>query len=95
MGEKIIGMKIKKGFTLRTMMGQNIVLAEGNNADNYGKIISLNNSAAMLWEELKGRSFDVDDAADLLVSKYGIDRARATADAEYFINLMDEKGLLD
>lgn len=88
-------MKIKKGFTLRTVMGQNIVLAEGNNSDSFGKMITLNASAAMLWEALKGKSFDINDAAELLVSTYGIDRAQAHSDATYFIDLMSSKGLLD
>lgn len=88
-------MKIKKGFTLRTVMGQNIVLAEGNNADTFGKIITLNPSATMLWNELKGKSFEREDAADLLVATYGIDRGQALADATYFVDLMMAKGLLD
>lgn len=88
-------MKIKKDFTLRTMMGQNIVLAEGKNADSFGKLISLNESAAYLWTELKGRSFEADDAATLLVKKYGIDDNTALEDARYIINLMVEKGLIE
>ena len=88
-------MKIKKGFTLRTVMGQNVILAEGNNSDSYGKIITLNASAAMLWEELKGKNFETEDAANLLVSHYGIDREQALADAAYILNLMTEKGLLE
>ena len=76
-------------------MGQNIVLAEGNNADNYGKIITLNQSAAMLWKELKGKTFETEDAADLLVEKYGIDRTQALADATYILDLMASKSLLD
>lgn len=88
-------MKIKKGFTLRTVMGQNVVLAEGNNSESFGKMITLNSSATMLWEALKGKRFEADDAADLLVEKYGIDRAQALADATYIIDLMAEKGLLE
>lgn len=88
-------MKIKKGFTLRTVMGQNIVLAEGNNSDSFGKMISLNGSAATLWEGLKGKDFDTDYAADLLVKHYGIDRAQALSDAAYIIGLMEEKGLIE
>lgn len=88
-------MKIKKEFTLRTVMGQNVVLAEGNNSDNFGKMITLNASAAMLWEALKGKSFDAEDAADLLVEHYGIDSAQALNDATYIIDLMTEKGLLE
>lgn len=90
-----VKMKIKKGFTLRTVMGQNIVLAEGNNADSFGKMITLNESAAMLWENLKGKSFEVADAARLLVDHYGIDPAEADADARHIIDRMAEKGLLD
>ncbi len=88
-------MKIKKGFTLRSVMGQHIILAEGNNSDTYGKIISLNDSAAMLWEALRGKAFGVDDAADLLVERYGIDRDRAMADARYILDLMASKGIVD
>ena len=88
-------MKIKKGFTLRTVMGQNVILAEGDNSDSYGKIITLNASAAMLWEELKGKTFETEDAANLLGSHYGTDREQALADAAYILNLMTEKGLLE
>ncbi|MDE7443585.1 MAG: PqqD family protein [Muribaculaceae bacterium] len=88
-------MKIKKDFTLRTVMNQQIVMAEGNNADSFGKILKLNPSAAMLWEELNGKSFEIEDAANLLVAKYGIDHAQAVEDATYIINLMTEKGLIE
>lgn len=88
-------MRIKKGFTLRTVMGQNVVLAEGANADNFGKIITLNASAAMLWEALEGKTFEVDDVAELLVEAYGIDRGQARADAARIVDLMTRKGLLD
>lgn len=88
-------MRIKKGFTLRTVMGQNIILAEGNNADSFGKMITLNSSAAMLWEKLKGKNFSVDDAANLLVEHYGIDPQQAHADATHIIDLMASKALLE
>ncbi len=87
-------MKIANGFTLRSVMGQNVVLAEGSNADTFGKIITLNSSATMLWENLIGKTFEVDDAARLLVEHYGIDEAQARADATYILDLMASKGLL-
>ncbi|MDE6273095.1 MAG: PqqD family protein [Muribaculaceae bacterium] len=88
-------MKIKKGFSLRSIMGQNVVLAEGNNADTFGKMITLNSSASMLWENLLHKEFEIEDAARLLVDKYGIDDAQAREDAEYIINLMKDKGLVE
>lgn len=88
-------MKIKKGFTLRSVMGQNVVLAEGNNSDTYGKLITLNSSAAKLWDELKGKAFELEDAANLLVKHYGIDREQALSDAKHILDLMTEKGLIE
>ncbi len=88
-------MRIKKGFALRTVMGQNIVLAEGNNADSYDKIITLNPSAAWLWGELKGRQFTTAEAAERLAAEYGIDPAQAREDADYIIGKMMEKGLIE
>lgn len=87
-------MKIKKGFILRTVMGQNVILAEGNNSDSYGKIIKLNTSGAMLWEKLKGKEFKAEDVAELLIETYGIERERALADATRFIDLMTSHGLI-
>lgn len=88
-------MKIKKGFTLRKVMDQHVVLAEGNNSENFGKIITLNPTAAILWQELKGKSFDEGSAADILVARFGIDREQALSDASGFIAKMADKGLLD
>ncbi|MDE7336422.1 MAG: PqqD family protein [Muribaculaceae bacterium] len=88
-------MKIKKGFTLRTVMGQNIILAEGNNSDSFGKILSLNSSAAMLWERLKGKDFDTAYAADILVDCYGIDRDQALADATHILTLLRRHELIE
>lgn len=88
-------MKIKTGFTLRTVMGQHIVLAEGNATDSYGKIINFNASAAMLWNELKGKEFTTDDAASLLITEYGLDPAQAQADAAHFVASLTRSKLLD
>lgn len=79
---------------MRSVMGQNVVMAEGNNADTFGKLITLNSSAAMLWEELRGKDFEVDDVASLLMSHYGIDREEALADASHFVSLLRSKGLV-
>ncbi len=87
-------MKIKKGFTLRSVMGQNVVLAEGNNADSFGKLITLNSTAAKLWEELHGKEFEAEDAAAILVKTYGIDKEEALADARHLLDLMSSKSLL-
>ena len=44
-------MKQKKGFVLRTVCGENVIVGEGLETVNFGKLISLNESAAYLWKK--------------------------------------------
>lgn len=74
-------MKIKDGFVLREMCGENIVAAEGIENINFNKLISLNESAAYLWRELIGKEFTTEEMAELLIVRYGIDKELATTDS--------------
>ena len=79
-------MKIKTGFVLREMCGENIVAAEGLENINFNKLISLNESAAYLWKELEGKEFTIEEMTELLIARYGIDKELATKDSS---NLCD------
>ena len=74
-------MKIKDGFVLREMCGENIVAAEGIENINFNKLISLNESAAYLWMELIGKEFTTEEMAELLIVRYGIDKELAMTDS--------------
>ena len=74
-------MKIKKGFILRQMCGENIVSAEGLEHINFNKLISLNESAAYLWKELCSKEFSTEEMAELLIARYGIDKELALKDS--------------
>lgn len=39
-------MRQKKGFTLRTVCGEHVIVAEGLEVINFNKLLSLNESAA-------------------------------------------------
>lgn len=79
-------MKIKDGFILREMCGENIVAAEGMQNINFNKLISLNESAAYLWSELIGKEFSEEEMSELLIKRYGIDKELAIKDS---INLCE------
>ena len=79
-------MKIKEGFVLRKMCGENIVAGEGLQHINFNKLLSLNESAAYLWQELTGKEFTLEEMAELLVARYGIDKQLAMTDSERLIN---------
>ena len=50
-------MKTKKGFVLRNVCGENIIVAEGKENIDFTKIISMNETAAYLWKNVEGKIF--------------------------------------
>jgi hypothetical protein len=86
-------MKIKEGFVLRQMCGENIVAGEGLEHINFNRLISLNASAAYLWQELVGKDFTVEEMAELLISRYGIDKELAVKDSEALAQAWVEAGI--
>ena len=74
-------MKIKKGFVLREMCGEHIVTGEGLEHINFNKLISLNSTAAFLWEKIADQEFDAESMAQLLMAEYGIDHELAFNDS--------------
>lgn len=75
-------MKIKKGFRLRNICGENVIVAEGIENIDFSKIISMNESAAYLWQRVGDNPFTADDLARLLCEEYEVDEATAQADAQ-------------
>ena len=88
-------MKIKEGFVLRQMCGENIVAGEGLQNINFNKLLSLNESAAYLWKEVVGKEFTQEEMAELLIARYGIDKQLAMTDSERLINTWAEIGVLE
>lgn len=53
-------MKLTKGFQLRKVGGESVVVPEGVEVIDFNKLICLNSSAAYLWNELgKLPSFEI------------------------------------
>lgn len=73
-------MHIKKGFVLRKMCGEYVVTADGLDLVNFNKLITLNDSAAYLWECLGEKEFDQEMLAGLLEKKYDITKEQALKD---------------
>ena len=75
-------MKIIDGFRLRKLGKEHIVVGEGLGQVNFNKMISLNESAAYLWESVDGKDFSVEDLVSLLLERYDVEEAVARKDAQ-------------
>ena len=88
-------MKAKKGFNLRTVVGEQIIVAEGKENIDFSTIISMNESSAYLWREIQGKEFTNEDLAELLCKEYDVDYDRALADAATISEKWIEAGIAE
>ena len=87
-------MKINSNYKLRSIAGETIVVNQGTTGTDMTRIISLNASAKLLYEELLGMEFTLEDAAKVLVDTYGIDSGRALLDVEKWVDALRKCGII-
>jgi hypothetical protein len=89
-------MKQKKGFVLRTVCGENVIVGEGLETVNFGKLISLNESAAYLWKKAgELGDFTAQQLADSLLEEYEVTADQALADVERIIGEWQKVGIVE
>ena len=87
-------MKLKKGFELRDVCGEKVIIAQGLENLDFSKLINLNESAAYLWENLQDKDFTVEDMAALLCKEYEVDLQQATTDCKTLVANWKAQGLI-
>ena len=88
-------MKIKEGFILRKICGEYVVVGEGLAQVNFNKMLSLNETAAYLWEAVSGKDFTREDLVQLLLDKYEVTPERAGEDVDKLTAVWLEQGVAE
>jgi hypothetical protein len=88
-------MRIKKGFELRDVCGEHVVVGQGVENIDFSQIISLNESAAYLWNAVIGSEFNIDTLTKLLCEEYEVDETTAHKDSEEIAKRWIEIGVVD
>ena len=88
-------MRQKDGFVLRDVLGDKALVGEGADAVNFGKLISLNDTAAWLCEKASELGdFTEEQLVDAILQEYDVDKAKAQADVTKLINTWKEMGVI-
>lgn len=88
-------MKIKPGFELRCVCGAYVIVAYGENNIDFSKVISLNESAAVMWKAAIDKdAFTIEDLAEALEAEYEVEHETAINDAQKVADEWKELGLL-
>ena len=86
-------MKIKKGFVLRRVMGNYVVIAVGEASRSFRGMIKLNDTAAAVWKGIE-KGLSTSDICDAICEEYDVERSVALADVEKVVSELTENGFI-
>lgn len=88
-------MRIKQEYKVRDIAGENVVILQGSYGADLTRIITLNESALLMWNTLAGREFTAEDAAEVLQQNYEVEAAVALRDAQVWVDKLKDCKLLE
>lgn len=88
-------MKLKEGYILREVAGNNVIIPVGAARTKFNGVMTLSGTGAFLWRILENGAENEKELADAILSEYEIDEATASADVHSFVEKAYAKGLLE
>lgn len=87
-------MKLKKDLVLRKIENDYLIVDPNQDMVNLSQVYTLNETAAYLWQQLQNREFEVDDLVELLLERYEVEESLARRDAERFLEVFRQHGVI-
>lgn len=87
-------MKIKDGYILDTIAGQQVAIALDMADDQFVGMVKLNEVGAFLWQKLQ-QEVTEDELVMFVTEQYEVDDAKARTDIQKFTTVLKEKGILE
>ncbi len=80
---------------MRDVCGEHVIVATGRKNIDFSKVISMNDSAALMWRSVQGREFSIEDLVKVLDEEYEVSLEVARKDAEAIVAQWKEIGLVE
>lgn len=87
-------MQIKEGFIKKKVGNSAIIVAVGKRVKEFNGIVSLNETAEFLWDNL-GNAEDAEKLADILCSEYDVTKEKAVESCKNFLSKLREAKIID
>lgn len=87
-------MKIKKGFVVREVGGENVVVPVGEMSKTFHGMINLNETGAFLWKFFS-EDHTIEEGVAALLNEYEVDEAIARVDVEKFAEIIQARGFAE
>lgn len=88
-------MKLDGSFELRTLVGQSIVVPGKLENVDFTNLLTLNETAAVVWKRMTQGEFEVDDLVKALTDAYEVDEAQAREDVVALLAKIRELGMIE
>ena len=85
-------MKLKDGFLLRQIAGQNVVMPTAGDLD-LNMMITLNDTGAFLWKQLQ-KEVSQEALVAALLGEYDVDEDTAARSVAAFVKKLNDNGFL-
>ena len=79
-------MQLKDNYTLQKVGEEYVLLAQDSLQVDFSKVITLNETAADIWQYIKNQNFDIQTIITYLTNNYDVDIETAQADAQEMID---------
>ena len=87
-------MNIKKGYVIRQVMGNYVVIATGEESRNFHGMVKLNETAANIWNYISaGKSEDEIVAA--MMEEYEVEAQQLKDDVKKTVEILVAQGLVE
>ena len=87
-------MKIKKGFVVRSVGGEYVVVPVGALSKSFRGMINLNETGAFLWRFFT-EEHTKEEAVDALQKEYDADREVLASDVDKFMEILTRNGFVE
>ena len=89
-------MKIKKGFVLREVCGEHVIVGEGLGAVNFGRLLALNETAAWIWKKAEAiGDFTIEALVEKLCEEYDVTAEQARKDVTEIVRKWQQEGVVE
>lgn len=88
-------MKLDGSFELKTLAGQSIVVPGKLKNVDFTNLLTLNETAAVVWERMTQGEFEADDLVKALTDAYEVDEAQAREDVVALLAKIRELGMIE
>ena len=85
--------QLNKDFVLRKVNGMNVVLPTGPKVKDFGGALNLNDTAALIFEQLQAGK-TAEEAAAAIAAAYDVTPEKALADVQKTIDSLREAGVV-